>query len=63
MKTPILELHEGILLWQKLGWIPYCPEKVRKHLPFIKSKFLPYNAMRWRATGKLRLFYPSEKSK
>ena len=55
--TPIVECYQGMKLWKRLGWIPYCPYQVRKHLPFIKSAFLPYNVMKWKATGKLRLWY------
>lgn len=55
--NPILELHKGMKQWKRLGWLPYCPRLVRKHLPFIKSAFIPYNAMKWKASGKLRLWY------
>ena len=55
--TPIIECYQGMKLWKRLGWIPYCPRRVRKHLPFIKTAFLPYNVMKWKATGKLRLWY------
>ena len=43
--SPITECYNGMQLWKKLGWIPYCPKSVRKHMPFIKW-YIPYNAMR-----------------
>jgi hypothetical protein len=56
-QSPIIECHKGMLLWKRLGWLPYCPKAVRKHLPFIKSMWLPYNAIKWKSTGKLKFFY------
>lgn len=55
--SPINECNAGMKLWKRLGWLPYCPRRVRKHLPFIKAWFIPYNLIQYKRTGKLRLWY------
>jgi hypothetical protein len=43
--TKIEQLHVGIQAWKKLGWLPYCPNNVRKYISFIPF-YMPYNLMR-----------------
>lgn len=58
--TPIEECNEGFKKWRKLGWIPYCPKQVRKHIPWLKkSWYIPYNYIKWKASGELKFNYHS----
>jgi len=54
------ECNEGFKKWRKLGWIPYCPKQVRKHIPWLKkSWYIPYNYIKWKASGELKFNYHS----
>lgn len=58
LMTPMEECHQGFQQWKRLGWLPYCPKGVRKHIPWLaKNLFLPYNYLKYKSTKQFKLKY------